>query len=220
MNVDRSGKTPYRSWSQFELYYGALVVFGSRDKLRGRLRIISGQFKSREIRFDSSLDIRPTTDSVRETLFNWLQSNVPGARCLDLYAGSGALGFEALSRGAAHVVFVDSEQRCVRQLRQTAAELAVADCTILRKRAEKFLLENVQRFDIVFVDPPYRQGLALRTIELLASTNCVNPGALIYVEAESELDTEAIPPDWTLLRTIKAKSRIHCLYSVETENRP
>ena len=184
--------------------------------MQGRLRIIGGKWRRREIRFDSRSDVRPTTDSARETLFNWLQMRIEGALCLDLFAGSGALGFEALSRGAAHVVFVDSDKNCIQQLERTAADLDAESFNIKYMDAAKFIEQTDQQFDIVFVDPPFRRGLATRTVGLLASTHRLASDALIYIETENSANLDVNFDGLIEYRRLHAGSRLHQLLEVDS----
>ncbi len=119
----------------------------------GRLRIIGGRWRSRRIEFAAVAGVRPTADRIRETLFNWLRDVIPGARCLDLYAGSGALGFEALSRGAGSVVLVDQDIRVVQQLQASAEQLGARDAQVVWSEALEFLAQDSKpAFDVVFLD--------------------------------------------------------------------
>ncbi len=183
----------------------------------GSLRIIAGRWRRRRISFDSKADIRPTTDSARETLFNWLQGAIEGAVCLDLFAGSGALGFEALSRGAKEVVLVDSDRRCVRSLNQTAADLESNDCSIVQKDGLVFLRQTGRHFDIVFLDPPFRTQLAIRALSLLHSEECLSPDARIYLETEREFSEMNLEKDWNIVRHFRSGSRCHYLLSRKQE---
>ena len=154
------------------------------------VRIIGGAWKRRQLRFPDALGLRPTPDRVRETLFNWLGQDLSGRRCLDLFAGSGALGFEAASRGAARVVMVEQSPAVAAALENNARVLAAGNrLRIVRGDALKSapsLSSAEARFDVVFLDPPFRQGWLERLTPLL-------PGLLaddgdLYVEAEHELD--------------------------------
>ena len=179
--------------------------------MQGKLRIISGKWRRRVIRFGSSLDTRPTTDAARETLFNWLQWRIEGAKCLDLYAGSGALGFEALSRGAEFAVFVDIDRRCIRSLHQTAAELSANQCLVVCSEALAYLRTIEEKFDVVFVDPPFYRGMALRSVELLESISCLNSNAHVYVEMERSEGLNLLSEQWKILRHYQSGSRNHYL---------
>ena len=134
-----------------------------RQKGSNSVRIIGGEWRSRRIRFPDAAGLRPTPDRVRETLFNWLGQDLTGRRCLDIFAGSGALGFEALSRGAAEVVMVESSRLAWRGLRATADELgAGARLRLVAGDALHFLAAPAGVFDIVFLDPPYGTGSGVK----------------------------------------------------------
>lgn len=164
------------------------------------VRIIGGEWRRRLLRFPESQGLRPTPDRVRETLFNWLGQELDGRHCLDLFAGSGALGFEAASRGAASVVMVDSAPGVLAALRENAEMLRVGErVEIVRSDAVKFAGATGLRFDVLFLDPPYRQGWLDRVTPLLP--RILNADALIYAEAESALETLG---DWRTVRRGKA----------------
>lgn len=161
-----------------------------------RVRIIGGRWRSRLIAFPDAPGLRPTPDRVRETLFNWLGQDLSGQRCLDLFAGAGALGFEALSRGAAAVVMVERSRSVVALLRENAARLGARGLQIVEDDALHFLAAAPPpTFDIVFVDPPYRSGLAEAVLERVPAV--LAGGARVYVEADAPL---VPPPSWRVLR--------------------
>ncbi|MCY4243896.1 MAG: 16S rRNA (guanine(966)-N(2))-methyltransferase RsmD [Gammaproteobacteria bacterium] len=168
----------------------------------GQVRIIAGRWRRRLVRIPRQTQTRPTPGRARETLFNWLQPGLADAVCLDLFAGSGALGLEALSRGAARVVAVDRNAAAIRALRQTCAALRVnaGGLTLHRADALHFLRTNGESFDIVFLDPPYGGALRETLCATLAASGCVKPGARIYLESAAHAAPEAIPPHWQLLR--------------------
>lgn len=168
------------------------------------LRVIGGEWRGRRIRFPPVEAIRPTPDRVRETLFNWLQQDVRGARCLDLYAGSGALGLEALSRGAASVVFVDAEPAVVRHLVATLLALGCDRGRVVGADAARFLEGPATPFDIVFVDPPYAARALEGACRALDARGWVRPGGLAYLEDRAAEGEPALPPGWTLLRSKRA----------------
>ncbi|QKT03270.1 16S rRNA (guanine(966)-N(2))-methyltransferase RsmD [Ectothiorhodospiraceae bacterium 2226] len=175
----------------------------SRSAARpGSLRIIAGRWRGRRLPIAEVEGLRPTPDRVRETLFNWLQPVVAGARCLDLYAGSGALGLEALSRGAGLVVMVDSEPRVVAQLRAHVAALgALEQAEVHLASAESYLAGGAaQPFDLVFLDPPFRRDLLVPTCACLEQGGWLAPGARIYLEAEADAPAPALPAGWEFLR--------------------
>ncbi len=180
-------------------------------KAPGNLRIIAGKWRRRRIRFDSTFNVRPTTDAARETLFNWLQDDIEGSVCLDLFAGSGVLGFEALSRGAKQAVLVDSNRHCFRNLRQNSVDLGAENCEIVHSNAVKFLRKSALQFDLVFVDPPFRTGLAMDALSLLQAGTCLDPDARVYLEVEREFKLDQVAAGWEILRQHQAGSRLHCL---------
>ena len=165
-----------------------------------RLRIIGGEWRGRRLPVPHAPGLRPTPDRVRETLFNWLQGVIEGAHCLDLYAGSGALGFEAASRGARSVTLVEADGRVAAHLAEQAATLDAGRLTVHARRVQAFLQQPPQPFNVIFLDPPYGQGLVADTLALLAQ-GWVAPGARVYIEAEAELGEPELPPGWTLLKT-------------------
>lgn len=147
------------------------------------VRIIGGKWKGRKLVFPDRPDLRPTLGRVRETLFNWLRADVPGSRCLDLFAGSGALGFEAASRGAAAVTLVERDRRVARSLRDNAARLEADQISVVCDRAERLLRRAATSWDIVFVDPPFDAHLLPAVLDALAAGPVLAPGGLVYVEA-------------------------------------
>jgi 16S rRNA (guanine966-N2)-methyltransferase len=176
---------------------------------RGSLRIIGGGWRGRRVHFPDIPGLRPTPDRVRETLFNWLQQAVTDARCLDLFAGSGALGLEALSRGAREVVFVEHAAAAAATL-QTALQTlgGAARARVIETDAARFLAgrdaELGAAFDIVFVDPPFGQGALLEFLPQLALRSWVRPGGLVYIECERRLGAPQLPAGWDLLRSKSA----------------
>ena len=163
------------------------------------VRIIGGRWRSRIVAFADVAGVRPTPDRVRETLFNWLGQTLAGLDCLDLFAGSGALGFEAASRGARSVVMVENNPAVLESLRGAARTLDAAGVRLARGDALEFLRGPGARFDVVFVDPPYRQGLAERALALLPPA--LAPGARVYVESDAPLEAA---PGWAMIRQGRA----------------
>jgi 16S rRNA (guanine966-N2)-methyltransferase len=165
------------------------------------VRIVGGKWRSRILHFNFHSSLRPTPNAVRETLFNWLTPAIQNAICLDLFAGSGALGFEALSRGAKHVVMVDQSKKIVDSLRKNAELLGGEDITFILKKFST-QLTNIfqQKFDIVFLDPPFHQDIITPTCFWLEEQGCLNDGAYIYTESESSLQEIIVPANWQLHR--------------------
>ena len=151
-----------------------------------RVRIVGGQWRSRLIDVPEATGLRPTPDRVRETLFNWLGQDLTGLRCLDLFAGSGALGFEAASRGAAEVVLVENLPRIYTHLQKTAAMLGAQNLRLVRGDAIKFLQSTTERFDVIFLDPPYRQGWLTKIEPWL--DKLLTPHGRVYAESEEVIE--------------------------------
>lgn len=147
--------------------------------------------------------IRPSPDRVRETLFNWLQAQIVGTRCLDLFAGSGALGIEALSRGAAAVTFVDREPQVGRHLTQTLERLGATGASVQVEDAARFLNRPPQPFDVVFLDPPFASAL-LQTAFTRLPRGWLAPGAHIYVECPADSPLPPLPAGWMVYRSKQA----------------
>jgi len=167
------------------------------------VRIIGGVWRSRILKFPDAVDLRPTPDRVRETLFNWLGANLAGAACLDLFAGSGALGFEALSRGAGSVVMVENNTVALRALRENATKLSAGNAIIVRGDALEFARGARSRFDVVFVDPPYRLGLQAAALGLVAGL-LVEDGR-VYVESDAVIEPSG---GWAVVKHARA-GRVH-----------
>jgi 16S rRNA (guanine966-N2)-methyltransferase len=177
---------------------------------RNRVRIIGGQWRSRVLRFPANAPIRPTPDRVRETLFNWLGQRLDGLRCLDLFAGSGALGFEALSRGAARVVMVERDREVAGALEASARALDASDAQIVVGDALDYLQrQRSAAFDLAFVDPPYASGLAPVAMEKLPRV--LAPGARVYLESA---DTPQLGERWKALRADRAGAVRYGLYEL------
>lgn len=154
--------------------------------MKGRIRIIGGQWRGRKLSVPDRAGLRPTGDRARETLFNWLQADVPGARCLDLFAGSGALGLEALSRGAASAVFVERDRRLCEALRELASDWPGAErMEVVQGDALRWLAGDRRQFDLVFVDPPFSESLQGPVLEMLAEGGHLATEARIYVEQDA-----------------------------------
>jgi 16S rRNA (guanine966-N2)-methyltransferase len=182
---------------------GAAAVVRRAARAR-TLRIIGGRWRGRKLRFPASSAIRPTPDRVRETLFNWLAPTMQGAVCLDLFAGSGALGLEALSRGAAQVTFVEQDAAAARELRARLAEWQAEGADVAQADALRYLTRPAQAFDIVFLDPPFTSPLLQGAAELLEARHWLKADALIYVECPARAGLPALPRSWQPLRAKRA----------------
>jgi 16S rRNA (guanine966-N2)-methyltransferase len=169
-------------------------------RVRGELRIVGGRYRGRRLPIPNETGLRPTSDRVRETLFNWLAPVIPGARCLDAFAGSGALGFEAVSRGAGEVVLIEKSGAVARQLEANARRLGVEGTRILYEDALRWLAGPGSPFDVVFLDPPFAEGLWAPAIERLALRGWLKPGSRVYLEAPARIGFPNLPPGWDLVR--------------------
>lgn len=178
---------------------------------RNRVRIIGGKWRSRVVRFPEAAQLRPTPDRVRETLFNWLGQRLDGLACLDLFAGSGALGFEALSRGASRVVMVERDRDVAAGLRENARVLEASGLEVVNADALAWLARGDERFDVAFVDPPYASSLAPEALAALPPR--LAAGARVYVESAQPL---APGPRWRELRRDRAGAVRYCLYELTT----
>jgi 16S rRNA (guanine966-N2)-methyltransferase len=174
---------------------------------QGRLRIIGGQWGGRKLQFVETPGLRPTPDRVRETLFNWLSAEIGGSRCLDLFSGSGALGLEALSRGAGYCMFIDSERIAITAIEQHLDKLACSTAETSQGDGLRWLQDTPipgQAFDIVFLDPPFQHKLLAPACKLLESRAWLTPSAHIYLESGAREEIPVVPPGWTLKREKQA----------------
>lgn len=156
---------------------------------KNRVRIGGGEWRSRWLRFPDAPGLRPTPDRVRETLFNWLGQDLEGLSCLDLFSGTGALGFEALSRGATRVVMVEQSISAYQSLLENKSILNAAGAEIIHRDALQFLARNAERFDVIFLDPPFNQGWLTKLLPQLSAHLTVD--GVVYAEAEFPLTEEA-----------------------------
>ena len=182
-------------------------------KDQGQLRIIGGKWRSRKLAFPQQDNLRPTPDRVRETVFNWLQAEVPGSRCLDVFAGSGALGFEAASRGAGEVVMIEQNPEAAAALTRNIELLNAGNIQPVIADAIEWLMNNQRRFDIVFLDPPYKAGLLGQCCEILESGQSLAENAKIYLEHAAGDDKIVIPESWECLKHKSAGQVTYKLFS-------
>jgi 16S rRNA (guanine966-N2)-methyltransferase len=192
----------YHSWSA--------ILAKPHANAPGRVRIIGGSLRGSKLDVPDIAVLRPTPDRVRETLFNWLMPVIEGARCLDLFAGTGALGIEALSRGAAHVDFVESDVQLARLLRDNLARLKQT-ASVHQSAASRFVESAGGEYDVVFLDPPFGEDLWDRAMAALETHRRLAPTAWIYVESPAN-HTTAAPENWTLHREGHAGAVRFALY--------
>tara|TARA_B100001063_G_C16486393_1_gene415199 strand:+ start:14 stop:619 length:606 start_codon:yes stop_codon:yes gene_type:complete len=184
----------------------------------GFIRVISGQFRGRKLPVKDVQGLRPTTDRIKETVFNWLMQDTRDANVLDCFAGSGGLGFEALSRFASNATFLELDPSAAKQLEQNISTLKLINAQVKHTNSLSFLEQkNINTpFDLVFVDPPFRKNLAQTSCNLLEINNWLNEDALIYVEVESDLNTFNTPNNWLLIKEKKSGQVFSRLYRRQT----
>ena len=166
----------------------------------GRLRIVAGKWRSRLLDIADVPGLRPTSERIRETLFNWLSMRLHGARCLDLFAGTGALGLEALSRGAAEAVFVEQSAAAVRTLQNNIRMLDANGATLSQMDAFAYLESQPVPFDIVFLDPPFAADSLDELCRLLQQRNVLASDALVYLEQDRSRPEVELPEQWQLVK--------------------
>ena len=178
---------------------------------KGSIRIIAGLHRGRKLPVLMAEGLRPTTDRVKETVFNWLMPFIQDTNCLDCFAGSGGLGFEALSRGASHVSLIELNKAAAQQLTENKILLQANNISVINSDALNFIRKNSQKFDVVFLDPPFRKNFVEQTAQLL-NENSLADNALIYIEMESEDNNQQLPLNWKLLKEKIAGQVIYRLY--------
>ena len=185
---------------------------GRRPGQSNQVRIVGGIHRGRRLRFPDSEGLRPTSDRTRETLFNWLQERLPGARCLDLFAGSGALGFEAASRGAAQVDMLESSPRVARQLQENRQLLDCQAVSVHCTDALSWLAREGQPYDILFLDPPFADDLLSACCERLEQGGWLGRDCRIYLEWDLHEPAPRLPDGWTRLKEKQAGQVAYALY--------
>lgn len=182
---------------------------------RNSVRIIAGKFRGRKLEFPDVQGLRPTADRIRETLFNWIREQIPGENCLDMFAGSGAMGFEALSRGAAEVVFIEQDPNASRSIAANIQLLEISKAKLVSDNALYWLTQQIElkeHFGMVFLDPPFKENLIYIACEQLQCSGTLKKNCKIYVESADELLEGEMPPSWTQLKNKKAGSVRYYLY--------
>ncbi len=179
----------------------------------GQVRIIGGMWRGRKLAVPSLAELRPTGDRIRETLFNWLSPIIGGSYCLDAFAGSGALGFEALSRGAAHATLIDQSAVVVNLLKQEAEILKTTTADIYQATLPNQLKRPAHLFDIVFLDPPFQSDLLLPMCFYLEENNLLAKEARIYVETNTPVNASTLPNNWEVIKAKKTGGVAYCLLS-------
>jgi len=174
------------------------------------IRIIGGQYRGKKLSFPAIEGLRPTPDRVRETLFNWLMNTIHDARCLDAFAGSGALGFEAFSRGAGKIVLIEQSPKAYTNLQKIAVAFNSPKLTTLNKDACAYMQQTKEQFDIIFLDPPFTQNHLPECITTMENTSILAPGGLLYLESPHEVTLD--PALWEQIKLKKAGLVVYGLY--------
>lgn len=181
-----------------------------------QVRIIAGKWRGRKIHFPSTTELRPSSDRIRETAFNWLQFRLSSSNCLDLFAGSGACGFEALSRGAGSVTLIDNDPVVYHSLQQTKEVLDADGAELYCESIPSDRLVEILKgktFDVVFIDPPFHQNMIASTCQWLDSLGVIAKDGVVYIETEASLQPLPIPDHWEILRAKKAGNVAYYLVS-------
>ena len=186
----------------------------AKNSTIGNIRIIAGKHRGRKLPVLMAEGLRPTTDRVKETVFNWLIPYVQDSRCLDCFAGSGSLGFEALSRGAKQVTFLELNSAAAKQLQANKSTLKADNVTILNTNALQYLQTQTQQYSLVFIDPPFRQNLVEQVAQLI-NTNALTHDAIIYVEMEKDNNQQQLPENWQLLKEKVAGQVVYQIYTIK-----
>ncbi|WP_166425375.1 16S rRNA (guanine(966)-N(2))-methyltransferase RsmD [Paraglaciecola sp. 20A4] len=183
----------------------------------GAIRIISGQWRGRKLPVMDVQGLRPTTDRNKETLFNWLMAYTQNSRCLDAFAGSGGLGFEALSRYANHVTFIELDKKVAANLRSNLANLNVSaqSAEVICGDSLRYLAQLNDSFDLIFLDPPFHKNLLPRAIEQIQQQGLLNENGLIYIECETQSAQYLVPSNWRLLKQNQSSQVTANLYQAD-----
>lgn len=190
-------------------------TFAKKSSQAGQIRIIGGKWRGRKLPVLDAEGLRPTTDRNKETLFNWLMGDVQDAQCLDVFAGSGGLGLEALSRYAQSCVFIERDRQNAQQLVKNISTLAISDANVKCGDAFNELQALAgQTFDIVFVDPPFHKGLIAPTVSALVDYNIIASGGLVYMEHERELAETPLPNNWLVIKEKQTQALVYRLIKV------
>ncbi len=179
---------------------------------KGSFRIISGVYKGRKFEFMPSLDLRPTPDRLRETLFNWLGQSIDGKTCLDLFAGTGSLGLESLSRGADKIIFVEKNSNHLDKIKEYIESLkAYGDISVIHDDVLTWLDETNDNFDLIFVDPPFHKDLAKKVLSKIRTNSLLANLGNIYLEVEKELDLSFLNGYWEVIKKTKSGKKKYLL---------
>jgi 16S rRNA (guanine966-N2)-methyltransferase len=168
--------------------------------LKNQVRIIGGKWRSRKIFFPTLEGLRPTPDRIKETLFSWLSPDIVGANCLDLFAGSGVLGFEALSRGAKSLTWVDKDENIINSITENVQKLGAENCHIIKAKFPNLFIDNLGPYNIIFLDPPYSENLITSALIWLVTNHLLTKQAKIYIEKRRDNQTLIMPESLSIMR--------------------
>jgi len=188
----------------------------SKNTVKGSIRIIAGKHRGRKLPVLMADGLRPTTDRVKETVFNWLMPYIQDAKCLDCFAGSGSLGFEAISRGAKEVILLELNKQAAKQLEQNKLLLKTDKVIVKQTNTLDYLQQSISPFDLIFLDPPFHKQLAEQCATLL-NNGWLAANALIYVEMEANNNSQQLPANWSLLKEKIAGQVSYRLYQLQEE---
>lgn len=188
----------------------------TQNRTMGEVRVIAGLWRGRKLPVLNAEGLRPTTDRVKETLFNWLMMDIVGSRCLDCFAGSGSLGIEALSRQAQAVVFLEKFANAASLLKKNLTALKTENGTVIHTDTLQFLAQknNSAPFDIIFIDPPFHRNIVPQVIDLLVKNNWLRSNTILYIETEKDHPPLILPPAWQILKEKTAGQVISRLIQV------
>ncbi|WP_419419298.1 16S rRNA (guanine(966)-N(2))-methyltransferase RsmD [Legionella sp. D16C41] len=178
--------------------------------MKQSIRIIGGKYRRKKLDFPVVDGLRPTPDRVRETLFNWLMNDIQNARCIDAFAGSGALGFEALSRGAAEVTLVEATPSAFKNLQHIAKAFNTTTLTVIHADALIYLQNLQEPVDVIFLDPPFASNYLFECLQIIIKGQCLLPGGLIYIESDQEIKLDQMY--WSQRKSSKAGQVYYALY--------
>ena len=181
-----------------------------------KLRVISGKWRNRKLDFIHNINLRPTPERIRETVFNWITNYIHNAKVLDCFAGSGIFAIEALSRGAAKASIIDNSEMAINNINSNVKKLAINNIDIIKQDCLLYLQDNQKnsKYDIVFIDPPFHQNMLEKTCKLLNDNDFIHKGSLIYTETEREISNIDTPNNWSLIKSKVAKSISYKLWQV------
>jgi 16S rRNA (guanine966-N2)-methyltransferase len=191
------------------------VSHNLQDKLT-KLRIISGKWRNRKLDFIHNINLRPTPERIRETVFNWITDYIHNAKILDCFAGSGIFAIEALSRGAARASIIDNSIDAINNINKNVNKLGIDNIDVIYQDCLLYLKANKQniKYDLVFIDPPFHQNMLKKTCTLLHDNKFIHKNSLIYTETERDIGNAEMPENWKLIKSKASKSIRYQLWKV------